>query len=246
MGKVDWQDFWETYRKTDVQSERDLFFQVGKTVNQQPIPQASFKLSLELVARDLELSVDDKLVELCCGNGLMTLPLASLVNEVYAVDFASHLIENARRFRQAPNVTYVTGDAVTCMSELARNRSYIPSKILLSDALGYFDPESLRNILHSAGELMENRVMVLATGIPSDELKWNFYNTPDRVSRYQENQRLEINTNDGLGRWWRLDELEQLARDCGLVLTVKRQPQELSTFRVDAIFGTTLSPRRCR
>ena len=77
----------------------------------------------------------------------------------------------------------------------------------------------------------------MATGIPSDELKWNFYNTPDRVRRYEENQFLENNTNDGIGRWWRISELEQLARDRGLKLDVQTQPTFISNFRVDAVFS---------
>src|SRR5437870_11257411 len=97
MGRVDWQQFWESYRKTEVRNEQDLYFEVGKTVNQQPISEAAFKLSIELVARYLELNADDKLLELCCGNGLMSLPLASLVSEIQAVDFAQHIITNVQR-----------------------------------------------------------------------------------------------------------------------------------------------------
>jgi SAM-dependent methyltransferase len=235
--KVNWQQFWETYRRTEMKGEEDLFFAVGKTVNQRPISEASFKLSIELVARDLKLNTSDKLLELCCGNGLMSLPLALLVREVYAVDFAKHLIENARRFRRAPNIRYICAEAGSYITDLAANKSYIPSKILLGDALAYFEPESLGDILASATKLSNNNFIFLATGIPSDELKWNFYNTPERVKRYKENQRLESNTNDGLGRWWHTSELEHLARDCGLNLLVKPQPPELSTFRVDAIFS---------
>jgi hypothetical protein len=235
---VNWRRFWETYRTTEIRSEQDLFFEVGKTVNQQPISEASFKLSTERVARDLKLNSGDTLLELCCGNGLMTLPLASWVSEVYAIDFARHLIENARKFRQAPNINYICADAVRYMADLAARRSYIPSKILLGDALGYFEPGSLGDILSSVIKLTGNQFILLATGIPSDELKWSFYNTPEHMRRYEENQRLEGNTNDGLGRWWHTHELEQLARDCGVGLVVKKQPPELSTFRVDAIFNS--------
>ena len=236
MGEVNWQEFWQTYRKTEIQDEKDLYFEVGKTVNQQPICEASFKLSIELVARYLELNSGDKLLELCCGNGLMSLPLASLVSEVYCVDFAPHLIENARRFRQASNINYICADAVSYVNDLASNMSYIPSKILLGDALGYFDPLSLGNILRSAIRLTENRFIFLATGIPSDELKWSFYNTPERVKRYEENQRCEGNTNDGLGRWWRKDELERIGLDLKLCVLVTEQPHTLSNFRMDALF----------
>lgn len=236
MEKVNWRHFWQTYRRAEIQTEDDLFFEVGKTVDQRPISKSAFKQSIELIASDLDLKSNDILLELCCGNGLMSLPLASLVSRVYAVDFAHHLINNARRFRPAPNIDYVCADAVSYMTGLATDRSYIPSKILLGDALCYFEPDSLGHILKVATELTDDKVAFLASGVPSDELKWNFYNTPERIRRYEENQQLEGNTNDGIGRWWREEELQSIASDLKLELWVTRQPPSMSNFRVNALF----------
>jgi len=242
MEKVNWHEFWSGYRKGEVKNEHDLFVEVGKTVAKEPISQAAFDLSIDLVRRDLELNGSDRLLELCCGNGLMTLRLAPLVREIRAVDFAQHLIDNARKFRNAANVQYVCAEAAGYISELAANETFVPSKILLSDALGYFEPDALASVLASASKLTTHKFIFAATGIPCDDLKWNFYNTPERVRRYEENQRLASNSNDGIGRWWRREELERLARDQDLNLAIKDQPTELSNFRVDAIFRSRTSP----
>ena len=236
MGKVDWQKFWAGYRKGEIKSEEDLFIEVGKTINEEPMSKAAFDLSVELICRDLELNDRDKLLELCCGNGLMTQRLASGVCEIQAVDFAEHLIAHARRFRSAPNVTYFCAEAASYIAILASERTFIPSKVLLSDALGYFERDALGEILDTAIRLTENKFIFDATGIPCDDLKWNFYNTPERVQRYNQNQELAENANDGIGRWWRREELERLASDRDLSLEIKDQPAELSNFRVDAIF----------
>src|SRR5262249_35471533 len=169
-------------------------------------------------------------------NGLMSLPLASLVSQVYAVDFAHHLIENARRFRQASNIDYLCADAISYTTRLARDRSYVPSKILLGDALCYFETDSLAHILTAAARLTDKKVVFLASGVPSDELKWNFYNTPERVRLYEKNRLLEGNTNDGIGRWWREEELQAIASDLELELLVTKQPRSMSNFRVNALF----------
>jgi Methyltransferase domain len=237
MGKIDWREFWRTYRETEIENEKDLYFEVGKTVDQQPISEEALRESVQIVARGLALTRGDKLLELCCGNGLMTRCLAAVVEEIYAVDFAERLIWHARRFRPAPNVRYVCADAVGFVKELCLSKVYIPSKVLLGDALGYFEPAMVGEILTAACYLTGNRFTLMATGIPSDHLKWNFYNTPERVRRYEDNQLREGNTNDGIGRWWRTSELGLLARERGLRLTVLRQPRELSDFRVDAIFS---------
>ena len=134
----------------------------------------------------------------------MTRYLAALVDQVYAVDFSERLISHACQFRSAPNVHYVCADAADFVNQLLISEEYVPSKVLLGDALCYFEPSSLGEILTSVGQLTTHTFTFMATGIPSDNLKWNFYNTPERVRRYEENQLQENNTNDGIGRWWRI------------------------------------------
>src|SRR6476620_8487387 len=102
MSAVNWREFWRTYRETEIRSENDLFFEVGKTVNQQPISAKALRLSIGLITKGLQLTNKDRLLELCCGNGLMTKHLASLLDQVCAVDSVERLTEHARKFRSAP------------------------------------------------------------------------------------------------------------------------------------------------
>jgi SAM-dependent methyltransferase len=238
MVKVNWKRFWQSYRRRDAAREEDLFFEVGKTVNHRPISEEAFALSIDLIASHLELTRRDKLLELCCGNGLMTRRLAPLVSEVQAVDFAEHLIIRARKFAAAQNVSYICADAIVHLKHLAQTREFIPAKILLGDALSYFEPPELTEMLRAASALTANHFIFMATGVPCDELKWNFYDTPERVQRYEQNQLRPDNTNDGIGRWWRKEELESIGRDLSLKVIVREQPSPLSTFRVDAILRT--------
>ncbi|HXA09841.1 MAG TPA: hypothetical protein VNW28_07645, partial [Chthoniobacterales bacterium] len=120
--------------------------------------------------------------------------------------------------------------------QLERTRAYVPTKVLLGDALGYFDPDSLYEMLHCIIGLTNNRFIFLATSIPCDELKWSFYDTAERVRRYEKNQLLPGNTNDGVGRWWKKEELEQVGRRLGLKVGLRELPPMLSTFRIDAAF----------
>ena len=58
MGKVNWRQFWERYRKTEIKDERDFFFEVGDGAPT-TISEAVFKLSIELVVRHLEFGPND-------------------------------------------------------------------------------------------------------------------------------------------------------------------------------------------
>ena len=117
-----------------------------------------------------------------------------------------------------------------------KNGLYVPSKVLLGDALGYFEPHALGDVLAGLKRLTGNNFIFMATGIPSEELRYNFYNTPERVHRYEENQLRVSNTNDGIGRWWRKEELEDIAGQVDLRVILSNQPLELSNFRTDAVF----------
>jgi SAM-dependent methyltransferase len=237
MPEIDWKSFWQSYRRKEVAGTDDLYFEVGKTVNGKPLSEEAFQLSIQLIAAGLELSAEDRLLELCCGNGLVTRCLAPLVAEIRAVDFASHLIENAWKFSAAPNVRYVCGDAVAEVRELAAHHYFAPTKVLLGDCLCYFAPNDLVELLTAARKLAGEREFIfMASGIACEELKWNFYNTPERVRRYEENQRQPHNTNDGIGRWWSQRELAEAGVAVGWTTLIQEQPPELSNFRVDAIF----------
>ena len=235
---TDWKRFWSSYRKKEVTSEEDLYVEVGKTVNGEPVSEEAFQLSIDLIVRDLELSKRDLLLELCCGNGLVSRRLAPLVDQIRAVDFSERLIANARKFSSAANVSYFCGDAVAHLEDLAFSKAYVPTKILLGDCLCYFDQEALRAMLRAVRRLTADHFIFLASGIPCDELKCNFYNTPERVRRFEENQLLAENTNDGIGRWWRKDELEEIGKAMGFSTVIREQPGVLSNFRIDTVFAS--------
>src|SRR5689334_7428273 len=112
MSDADWREFWRNYRPKEIQCDADLFFEVGRTVNQQPISEELFQLSIRRIASQLDLQRADRLLELCCGHGLVSFQLATQVEEVQGVDFAERLITHAQQFRARPNVQYICADAI--------------------------------------------------------------------------------------------------------------------------------------
>lgn len=229
-----WRAFWRGYRAEEATSEADLFVQVGKTVQRQPVPAPVFEAMVRQVVEGLALAPGDRLVDLCCGNGLVTHAVARCVDEVLAIDFAEHLIDAARRFKAAPNITYVVGDVETALREAIE---HAPDKVLMNDSLGYFTPESFGRVLDTLLDLADGRpLQMMVTGIPSHEHRWAFYDTPERQARYLELERAGDGTFDGMGRWWTADELDGVGRARGFETRVERQPAALSAYRVNAYF----------
>lgn len=233
-----WLAFWDNYRNVEARSEHDLFLQVGKTISQQPIPRDMFASMLTSIVEHLELKHGDHLLDLCCGNGLVSFELAQIAGRVTAVDFARHLIEAAQRLKSLPNIEYRVGDVTAPLSSLVRDEAIeaMPSKFLMNDALAYFDPQALGTILDNVTDALGSRPFrFLLTGIPSHALKWNFYDTPERRARHAENNRRPENTNDGMGRWWHRGEIKQACDQRGFHVLMANQKEAISNYRMDAM-----------
>ena len=228
-----WQDFWRNYRKNKVTEDYlDLFYQVGKTINKLPIQQNIFDQMILDIINKLELNENDILLELCCGNGLLTKPLSFFVNKIYAFDFTEHLISTAKLKNQNENIEYAVGDVKSDFLNLF-SISKMPNKYLMNDSLGYFTVSDLEKILIN---IKKSSFIIYITGIPNDLLKWNFYNTEERKFKYKENVKNGDEFNDGIGRWWKDSELYELSIKLNLKLEIENQHNEISSFRMNAIF----------
>jgi len=239
-----WQSFWDNYRSPNARSEDDLFVQVGKTIARQPISRNTFISMVKRIAEHLELEPEDHLLDLCCGNGLISFELAQIAGRVTAVDFAEHLIRAAREFKALANIDYRVGDASLPVSNLLNgpsgNTRNVPGKYLMNDALAYFDPQMLGVIVDNVCAARDGLPFrFLLTGIPNNALKWNFYDTPERKLRHEENLRAGSDTNDGLGRWWEPAEIESMCIQRGLLVHIENQPATISNYRMDALIWRT-------
>src|ERR1051325_4969727 len=141
-----WKAFWDNYRPREPENDGDLFFQVGKTVNREPIPHYVFRRLLERLVAQLDLSLADHLLDLCCGNGLVSYDLAAHVGRLTGIDFAENLIRAAQKWKSRDNVAYYVGDVTAPLSSLF-GEGVCPNKILMNDALAYFEPADLDCIL---------------------------------------------------------------------------------------------------
>jgi len=231
--KIDWQTFWDHYRNIEVIQESDLFFQVGKTINKRPVNSLILKNMIEDIVQSLKLSKDDVLMELCCGNGLLTYPLSNFSKFIYAFDFTKQMIDNAEKFNHKINIIYKEGNANSDFFKLFDFEEK-PNKFLINDSLAYFTLDDLKAIMAIIVR-NSNSFSFYITGIPCEELKWNFYDTEERKKDYFSNLETGDIYNSGMGRWWFHSELQGVAMEFGLKCTIE-MPSKFYNYRMNALF----------
>ena len=233
----EWENFWNAFRVKNVESEDDLFFQVGKTINKKPIDKEVFHSLTKNLVEQLSLNKNDLIVELCCGNGLCTYELKDYVKQIISVDFAIHLIEAAKKFKSAPNITYCQGNVFDFLKNFKSDFKVVPAKYLMNDSIMYFNPEDLKKILTYILDISNDGFTFLITGAPNDLLKWNFYNTEERKTKYLEGVASGDYTNDGIGRWWTAKEIEDLCSSLNLKCSIRNQPEAISNYRMNIVIS---------
>lgn len=230
-----WHSFWNNYFPGTPVTDDELLRQTANTVNKKPIPRQAIRQKARGIASVLELSLNDELIDFCCGNGLTDFELAPYVKSIVGIDFAENMVDAALRLKQRPNIRYCIGN-VTASLSLTIGEESMPNKFLMAGSLGYFQPRELNEILGNITRHLKDRAFrFLIEGIPNLELQANFYNTPERVARHLENERIHPNTNDGVGRWWQAEEIETICRSCGLSVHITNQTLGGTDYRMDAL-----------
>lgn len=204
-----WKSFWQNYRVVEIKTKEDLLYQVGKTVGGKVIPSNQFKKDIDEIVFNLSLNKNDVLLDLCCGNGILSYQLSSYVKQTIGIDFSKIYIENANKYCKKDNIDYREVDLLNSNELKKILNEYQPNKILMNDCLAYFEPNNLKSIV---SELSELSVTILMSGILDQSKKWKFYNTLKRKLFYLADV-IFFNNRSGIGYWWTKKEITTIADD---------------------------------
>jgi cyclopropane fatty-acyl-phospholipid synthase-like methyltransferase len=228
-------NYWKThYDSISKKFDSSLLKQVGKTINGQEISESQIALIIETVASALRLNASDSIIDLCCGNGLLTRRLAPLVKEIVGIDFTAHLIDTAKKYNSFDNIEYINLD-VLCL-----DYSYFKGlkKILMYEALQHFSTEQLAVLLDELSSLGGGSLVFLGS-IPNKGRLRAYYDTDDKFEFYM---KCESEGRPHMGHWWMMGEIEQLASKYGFNSTLL--PQDTNLYTAHYRFNVLLE--KCR
>ncbi|UCD38556.1 MAG: class I SAM-dependent methyltransferase [Fidelibacterota bacterium] len=230
---TDWKRYWATHPlQTGAQNYLE---QVGKTVHGEPIPDSVLHHIVADIAHHLDLHQGDILLDLCCGNGLLTHHLAGHCHRVIGVDYSEPLVNIAKRDHQPENVIYLHASILDLEADSFPATEPF-TKILMYECLQHFKPRDILKILHLVGSVSSASSVTLIGSIPDGNRRNHFYNTPKR--RLAAFLRRLVG-KDAIGTWWRYAEIAQVASEMGYGCRFVEQARQLHTahYRFDMLLN---------
>ena len=227
--RMEWKTFWNDSPQV---RDPDPCRQVGRTFRNVGFSEGQLAILVERLLCFLDASPDKTLLDLACGNGLVTTRLAPRFRHVTAVDFSAPLIEVARSRFSATNVEYLLGDAVVL------DGVHGPFDCaLISAAVQHLTIAQLRSIFQQLKTRVRPGGCIVLGDVPDAERKWNFYRGVQGRSRYGVDL---LRRKAIIGSWWRSTTLLELALECGWTLAIHYQTPDLPNyyFRFDAVLRT--------
>jgi len=220
-----WSSFWAQHAKSTISA--DLQCQVLRTLNKKPISEAQFQSILSDIERKTAISSNDEILDLCCGNGLITKRLASQCKRIVGVDVVPELVEQINA-EALGNISLIVQD----VRGIDFERSSF-DKVIIYAGLQYFSYAETISLFESARRWLKSGGLFYAGDIPNRKKLWNFFDTDDRAKAYFDSIK---NREPIIGTWFDPEWLTKLGQYCGFEeVAVLEQPCDLpySHYRFD-------------
>jgi SAM-dependent methyltransferase len=226
-----WKIFFQTYRIVEIINDNDLLYQIGATVNGKPISKLQHSEIVNSIATGLELNPKDNVLDLCCGNGIITNDISRIVSKVIGIDGSESYVANARKIKNNHNIRYHCDDILNFRKYIVGENI---NKVLFYASLAYFSKEELITILSNLKNSKTEKIYI--GSILDKDKKYKFFNTFKRRIHYLFNY-LILRNDLGLGNWWSKNEIIKIAAAQGFKIEILDQNPILHTahYRFDAL-----------
>jgi len=234
INTMNWQSFWDHQSK-----QTDPLLQVGRKggyVNNQEVFLETYAA---YVAEQIGLTPDDVLLDVCCGNGLLTSYLAKHCKAVLGVDFSDKLIAQAKRNHESQLVTFVCADALV-LGELkikhpAVNLPFTKSTLCFS--FQYFETVSLGKQVVE-GIFNQGPSVLFLGDVPDRDRFFYYYKSWRDLARLVKHM---LQQRNDMGKFWSLEELTFIAKSLGKQGKKVTQPDSFpyAHYRMDFLISNS-------
>jgi SAM-dependent methyltransferase len=224
--KWDYQEYPKTLARDD------FWGQIRRTIMGRRITEEEVTTLVDHVRELLQLRAGDVLLDLACGNGVLSARLFHGCAGYTGVDRSAYLIEIAKEhFERPPGYVFFHGDAAEFTRSVERPESF--TKILCFGAFQYLPPATVDGLMRAVSERFPNAHRFVLGELPERERAGRFFHDGYTDRDLEEHQ-------SQIGRWWSTEEVSDLAARFGWDVATTRMPQDFfnAKYRFDAILTT--------
>ena len=228
MSSQDPFSFYKEYPKT--RPETDFWGQVTRTINNQAVGEEQIAQIIATIQNHLQLTPNDVLLDLGCGNGALTDRLFPKCRGGLGVDFSEYLIGIAHKyFQKLPDRAYVVGDAADFVNTTPDTQRF--TKVLCYGVFQYLPVDSAHTLLSALRQRFQRVGSFFIGNLPDKAKMHEFFNGRD----YQPG--VENDPCSQIGIWRTEEEFMALAADCGWSVTCSHMPKDFfgARYRFDAL-----------
>jgi ubiquinone/menaquinone biosynthesis C-methylase UbiE len=193
-----WVYFWN---HNSIIDEENMQKQVGRTINKVPINTDLWEITVSEIIKTIALNSNDEIIDLCSGNGLLSLPFAERCKYVTAVDISKKLLDKIDMI-QYPNITKKEADVRSIQFETG---SF--SKAVLYFALQHFTERETILLFKSVYNWLKPDGLFFVGDILDADKKFVFFKTLELQNAYFES----LLAKREIGTWFNKSFLEKLA-----------------------------------
>lgn len=201
--------YWKKhYNSNAVKFGNSPLKQVDRTINGAEEGDDQLQLTIETVKQVLCLKKNDRVIDLCCGNGLITEAIASNVGSVIGVDFSEKLIEHARCRSTGDNVQYIVNDVSALTPAFFDNFN----KAYMLGSVQHLNSGELSRLLRIMADAPSVKAVFISSVPDADRL--SIYYDDERKMDYHLTR--EAAGKPHIGTWWSQQQMKTLVDGSGL------------------------------
>lgn len=207
----------------------DFWGQVRRTVKGEPVSEYQIQMLVDAILSALNLSKDDMLLDIACGNGALSNLLFDSCAGYLGVDLSTHLINIAKaNFEVLPGYKFAQQGA----AEYVRLETdpKIFTKALCYGSFSYFSDDDATEVLTTLFEKFIHVETVFIGNLPDKDQASKFYKKPLNFAELSD-------CSSQIGIWRTRSEFTQLASNAGWNVKVLTMPEDFfaSYYRYDAL-----------
>lgn len=222
-----WKQFWE-----QLGTESNALDQVGRKGGLVHQPESFLKEYAAYTATQLQLKSTDVLLDVCCGNGLLTQYLSQYCKSVIGVDFSQTHIDYANEHYATDQLQFICADALQ-LDQFKLNGTITKASLCFS--FQYFETvqaglQVVQGMMHQGAQ------QILLTDIPDRSKFFTYYHSLPKLLRLIKQH---LQQQNDMGKFWSEEELNWIAKQMNAAGTKITQPSSFpyAHYRMDYLMS---------